>query len=350
MCDEAMSDVSTSQESDGQEANGQEANGQQDIGRQDIGQNPKSKHGGARPDMVLWTQKEDDLLMQLHEEKGNQWKEIAEQISSGPTSTPRNVAMVRNRYMRIQKGEARVRSGIPVNLRFNRCTKCGLPKRGHTCPQIPVAPPVAPPMPPVAQTFTPFPRFDPTSANIPVVYAVEEETASQRTANVDKALDDLCNALDAISRQDSYDEKLILLSHIPLLIQLLCHGPLTRKANAAWIMTRLPVDFYDQLTHKRAIPALVALLSHTVQSQASQGAAVALGRMAFQSEHRTEMIAAADGVEPLIHLVRSSAADSVFAHALECMKNSSARLHAEIERMEKQIALDVANTLCLMQE
>ena len=182
------------------------------------------------------------------------------------------------------------------------------------------------------------------------MYALTEETAGQRTANVENALDSLCNALDAVSRQDSYDEKLMFGSHIPLLIHFLCHGPLTRKATAAWIIARLPVEFYDELAYKDAIPALVALLSHSVQSQASQAAAVALGKMASQSADRGELIATAHGIESLISLAKSSAADSVFAQALESIKNSSTRLRAEIETREKGTTFDVAKTLCSMQK
>jgi len=68
-----------------------------------------------------WEPEEDDALLQAIKQVGFKWSEVMDLVGSGRTQ-----AMCRNRYQRMMapsKGKAQT----------NRCTACGLPKRGHTC-------------------------------------------------------------------------------------------------------------------------------------------------------------------------------------------------------------------------
>lgn len=66
------------------------------------------------------------MLLQLIETSGKRWKLIAEALGN---SNPRTPAMVRNRYLRIERGRWLTEQGMSKN----RCGQCGQLKRGHVC-------------------------------------------------------------------------------------------------------------------------------------------------------------------------------------------------------------------------
>lgn len=90
---------------------------------------------------------EDSLLMGLVDEHGPRWKTIAGLMSG---SHARTAAMVRNRWLRVQKGKKRAEQG----LARNKCGQCGQIKQGHVCtartlvttsgPSVESLPPIAP--------------------------------------------------------------------------------------------------------------------------------------------------------------------------------------------------------------
>lgn len=82
--------------------------------------------GGAHENMRGWSPEEDELLLQLIESSGKRWKLIAEALGN---ANPRTPAMVRNRYLRIERGRWLTERGMSKN----RCGQCGELKRGHVC-------------------------------------------------------------------------------------------------------------------------------------------------------------------------------------------------------------------------
>jgi len=68
---------------------------------------------------------QDKELIELIEANGKRWKEIAAALKPGD----RTAAMVRNRWIRIQRGRALTAEGKSKN----RCGVCGELKRGHIC-------------------------------------------------------------------------------------------------------------------------------------------------------------------------------------------------------------------------
>ena len=82
--------------------------------------------GGAHENMRGWSPEEDEMLLQPIETSGKRWKLIAEALG---TSNPRTPAMVRNRYLRIERGRWLTEQGMSKN----RCGQCGQLKRGHVC-------------------------------------------------------------------------------------------------------------------------------------------------------------------------------------------------------------------------
>lgn len=66
------------------------------------------------------------MLLQLIETSGKRWKLIAEALGK---DNPRTPAMVRNRYLRIERGRWLTEQGMSKN----RCGQCGQLKRGHVC-------------------------------------------------------------------------------------------------------------------------------------------------------------------------------------------------------------------------
>lgn len=82
--------------------------------------------GGAHENMRGWSPEEDELLLMLIDTSGKRWKFIAEQLG---TANPRTPAMVRNRFLRIERGRQLTEQGLSKN----RCGQCGELKRGHVC-------------------------------------------------------------------------------------------------------------------------------------------------------------------------------------------------------------------------
>jgi len=79
--------------------------------------------------MKGWSPMEDSKLLQLIETSGKRWKLIAEALGRACPENPRTPAMVRNRYLRIERGRWLTEQGMSKN----RCGQCGQLKRGHVC-------------------------------------------------------------------------------------------------------------------------------------------------------------------------------------------------------------------------
>jgi len=79
--------------------------------------------------MKGWSPEEDQMLLQLIDAQGKRWKVIAEALGQANDSNPRTPAMVRNRYLRIERGRWLTEMGKSKN----RCGQCGQLKRGHVC-------------------------------------------------------------------------------------------------------------------------------------------------------------------------------------------------------------------------
>ena len=117
--------------------------------------------GGAHGHAKQWEPEEDLLIIEYHGKLGPKWKDIAERLpgrsvrmlekelhslSLSPTHATRHpaattltlplhvaawqVASVRNRHQRIEKGRKLREDGFETK---NRCHRCGEPRRGHTC-------------------------------------------------------------------------------------------------------------------------------------------------------------------------------------------------------------------------
>ena len=82
--------------------------------------------------MRPWTAAQDEVLRELVSKQGRRpkWKEITEALRND--GNYRTVAMVRNRYLRIEKGKELTELGLSKN----RCSLCGQIKRGHVCPGV----------------------------------------------------------------------------------------------------------------------------------------------------------------------------------------------------------------------
>lgn len=74
--------------------------------------------------MAAWKPDEDQMILKLYATEGRKWAKIASALP-GRTS-----ASVRNRFLRIEKGQ-QLRS---AGLSKNRCAACGQYKLGHVCP------------------------------------------------------------------------------------------------------------------------------------------------------------------------------------------------------------------------
>ena len=85
--------------------------------------------GGAHENMRGWSPEEDELLLHLIQVSGKRWKHIAEALGAQTPGTVRTPAMVRNRFLRIERGRWLTENGKSKN----RCGQCGQLKRGHVC-------------------------------------------------------------------------------------------------------------------------------------------------------------------------------------------------------------------------
>jgi len=75
-----------------------------------------------------WSPEEDFKLIELIKSCGKKWKVISE-LYGKEMEKPRNPKQCRNRYIRMRKKAQMKSDGRPPN----KCTKCGQPKKGHTC-------------------------------------------------------------------------------------------------------------------------------------------------------------------------------------------------------------------------
>jgi len=76
-----------------------------------------------------FTPEEDQMLNTLVETEGPRWKAIAEAMTAATPDAPRTAAMVRNRFLRVQKGKKEAEQGKARN----KCGLCGQLKKGHVC-------------------------------------------------------------------------------------------------------------------------------------------------------------------------------------------------------------------------
>jgi len=64
------------------------------------------------------------LIVEMHKRLGPRWSTIASEFPG------RTVSSIRNRFLRLQNGNKLRDEG---KITKNRCSKCGLPKKGHIC-------------------------------------------------------------------------------------------------------------------------------------------------------------------------------------------------------------------------
>jgi hypothetical protein len=82
------------------------------------------KQGGYHEGQRDWSDEETVLLLRLHASNGNAWKLIASYFPG------RTCNSIRNRLYRMQKN---IESNQNPEATGNRCSKCGLRRRGHLC-------------------------------------------------------------------------------------------------------------------------------------------------------------------------------------------------------------------------
>ena len=84
--------------------------------------------------MQAWSPQEDRVILQMYQTEGRKWGRIASALPG------RSSASVRNRFLRIKKGQTLRELGLSKN----RCAACGQQKLGHVC-QVKLSPlPVRP--------------------------------------------------------------------------------------------------------------------------------------------------------------------------------------------------------------
>lgn len=74
--------------------------------------------------MTPWMPADDLKIIELHKRLGPRWSSIASEFPG------RTVSSIRNRFLRLQNGN-KIRDAGQVTK--NRCSKCGLAKKGHIC-------------------------------------------------------------------------------------------------------------------------------------------------------------------------------------------------------------------------
>ena len=94
--------------------------------------------GGKHVKMRMWTPSEDEQLLSHLDLHRNSWTTLSAAMAD------RTPAQCRNRYIRIQKGIAKVED----HKAKNRCRKCGLLRMGHICTGTPSE---GAPQPPLAK-------------------------------------------------------------------------------------------------------------------------------------------------------------------------------------------------------
>ena len=79
--------------------------------------------------MQAWSPQEDHVILQMYQTEGRKWGRIASALPG------RSSASVRNRFLRIEKGQTLREQGLSKN----RCAACGQQKLGHVC-QVKLSP------------------------------------------------------------------------------------------------------------------------------------------------------------------------------------------------------------------
>mmetsp|Transcript_12907 Transcript_12907/g.42905 ORF Transcript_12907/g.42905 Transcript_12907/m.42905 type:complete len:156 (+) Transcript_12907:271-738(+) len=92
--------------------------------------------GGRKRYRPMWTGEEGRFIVSYVEKHGRQWSKIAEQMPG------RSHRAVRNRWLRMQKGQATREKRGPDN--GYRCRRCGELKLGHICSAGMATPPNPP--------------------------------------------------------------------------------------------------------------------------------------------------------------------------------------------------------------
>ena len=88
-------------------------------------------HGGRHENQRNWDPSEDIELLTLVQSYGPKWVDIEKAFNgSKPLHSHRTHKSLRNRHIRLVKGEEKMRKGMATN----RCAKCRGLKAGHTCP------------------------------------------------------------------------------------------------------------------------------------------------------------------------------------------------------------------------
>lgn len=82
------------------------------------------KQGGYHEGQRDWSDEETVLLLRLHASNGNAWKLITSYFPG------RTCNSIRNRFYRMKKN---IESNQNPEATGNRCSKCGLRRRGHLC-------------------------------------------------------------------------------------------------------------------------------------------------------------------------------------------------------------------------
>ena len=103
--------------------------------------------GGANQSMKVWEMYEDQVLLEnVYKLRNHSWKEIAKKLKH------RSIASIRNRFQRLCQGysaslfkQLDATYSLPSRnknrTRFNFCSYCKQPKRGHLCSARPNSPP-----------------------------------------------------------------------------------------------------------------------------------------------------------------------------------------------------------------
>lgn len=304
----------------------------------------KGPHGGPRENARPWTTEEDELLVAHYRKHGPLWELITLKINEDfPNPNPRTHASTRNRFLRMQSGLKERHTGRYKNTRDrpNLCTKCRLPKKGHTCRgsakiDSPVFP-VQPKVPNFTWTFndTPFvqnnapvdlickesigdstePEGDSTEPEDNSTEPEISSTAQARQSLMDDSLNALCDSFLEISNQ-SEDEYIQLFDYLPHILALLKLGPLWRRAKAANVVTNMMRSEENKilLVEAGVVPLLVALLNPmgvpNPGFRATKLATCGLRTLAFASETRGQCIEQANAIPLLVALSASKNLDT----------------------------------------
>ena len=77
-----------------------------------LARSPLSSTTMRHENMAAWTPDEDRIILEMFETSGRKWGKIAAELSSRPNGGIRTSASVRNRYLRIEKGQQLRAEGV----------------------------------------------------------------------------------------------------------------------------------------------------------------------------------------------------------------------------------------------